>query len=131
MDKPKILLVDDDPDIIETIQFSLDQKGYEVITSADGTDALNKARQIKPDLIVLDVMLPKENGYRVCREIKEDIREGRISKQIPIILLTARDLRGEPHREKLFINFSQTDAVIYKPFEMDDLLRRVQELLNR
>ena len=130
MHKAKILIVDDDPDIVETIQFSLDHEGYEVTTSADGVDGLNKAREIQPDLIVLDVMLPEENGYRVARAIKEDIRAGRISKQIPIILLTARNLRSEPDREKIFLNFSQTDIVIYKPFEMDNLLKRIQELLK-
>lgn len=130
MHKAKILVVDDDPDIVETMKFSLDHEGYEVITSANGEDAMEKARKIQPDLIVLDVMMPGENGYRVARTIKEDIKAGKISKNIPIILLTARNLRSEPDREKIFLNFSQTDIVIYKPFEMDNLLKRIQELLK-
>jgi len=131
MDKPKILLVDDDPDIIEAVRFSLDQEGYEIITAADGMEALEKARKIKPDLIVLDVMMPKENGYRVCGMIREDEKAGKFSKRTPIILLTARNLQNDPEREKMFMDFSKADVMMYKPFEMDDLLKQVHELLKR
>ncbi len=130
MGKRKILVVDDNEDLTETIQFHLDQEGYEVITATDGVDALGQVRHSNPDLIVLDVMMPKENGYRVSRMIKEDEQEGRLSKKIPIILLTARNLKGEPDREKMFMEFSQADDVIYKPFEMDDLVQRIRKLLH-
>ena len=130
MDKPTILLVDDDPDIIETVRFSLEQEGYAVITAADGVEALTRAQEIEPDLMVLDVMMPKENGYRVARMIREDEAAGRISKKIPIVLLTARDLQGEPDRERMFMEFSGADAVIYKPFEMDDLVQLINRYLR-
>ena len=130
MSKPKILVVDDEPDIVETVKFSLDMDGFEVITAADGAEALNKARQIEPDLIVLDVMMPKENGYRVSQMLKEDQKAGKISKKFPIILLTARNLEGDPEREKMFMKFSDADAMMYKPFEMDDLVKRIHELLK-
>lgn len=131
MKKPRILLVDDDPDIIETIRFSLEQEGYDVITATDGVEALGRARQSEPDLIVLDVMMPKENGYRVSRLIREDERAGIFSKRIPIILLTARNLHGDPERERTFLDFTQADVMMYKPFEIDDLLQRIHGLLQR
>ena len=93
-------------------------------------EALDRARQIEPDLIVLDVMMPKENGYRIARMIREDEESGRISKRIRIILLTARNLEGDPDREKTFIEFSHADEMMYKPFEMDDLLGRIRGLLE-
>ena len=119
MDRPKILIVDDEPDIIDTVRFILEQEGYEVMTASDGEEGLRKARQAEPDLIILDVMMPKENGYRVARMIREVERAGKFSKKIPIILLTARNLTDGPDREKMFKEFSQADAMIYKPFEMD------------
>jgi two-component system, OmpR family, alkaline phosphatase synthesis response regulator PhoP len=130
MEKKKILLVDDEPDIVETIRFSLEQEGYEIVTAADGMEALDRARQIVPDLMVLDVMMPKENGYRVARTIREDEKAGRISKRIPIVLLTARNLEGDPEREKMFMEFSQADAMMYKPFEMDDLVQKIKQCLS-
>lgn len=129
MKQHKILVVDDDPDITETVQFRLEKEGYQVITAADGEDALGQVRQGYPDLIVLDVMMPKENGYRVSKMVKEYEQEGKILKKIPIILLTARNLKGDPDREKMFMEFSQANDVIYKPFEMDDLVHRIRKLL--
>src|SRR4029077_12301714 len=72
MDKYKILVVEDDPDILETIRFSLEAEGYDVTTAVDGEDGLNRAKQIRPDLMILDVMMPKINGYRVSQMIKEE-----------------------------------------------------------
>ena len=131
MAKAKILLADDEADIVETIQFNLESEGYDVITARDGLEALETARKVEPDIIILDVMMPKENGYRVSRMIKEDEQSGKISKRIPIILLTARNLEGDPDREKLFNDFSKADIMMYKPFEMDDLLKRIEGLLER
>ncbi len=131
MKQSKILVVDDDPDLIETIRFRLDQEGYEVITVSNGLEALGAVRESQPDLVILDVMMPKENGYRVSKIIKEDGQAGRLSKKIAVILLTARNLKGDPGREKMFMEFSQADDMIYKPFEMDDLLKRTRELLSQ
>ena len=122
MDKSKILLVDDDPDILETVRFSLEREGYQVITARDGEEALQQAMHIKPDLIVLDVMMPKENGYRVARKIREDENGGEFSKNVPIILLTARNLQNEVERERMFLDFSHnfhTIHVGHHPIEED------------
>ena len=130
MPKPKVLVVDDEPDIITSIQFCLEQEGYEVLTAADGAKALKTVRNIEPDLIVLDVMMPKENGYRVSRRIREAEKYGKFSKRIPIILLTARNLKADPERERHFLDFSQADLMIYKPFEMDELIEKIRGLLT-
>ncbi len=131
MDRPTILLADDEPDILDSIRFSLEQEGYEVTTAADGQEALDKAREIRPDLIVLDVMMPKENGYRVSHMIREDEEAGRLPGRAAIILLTARNLEGDPDREEMFMEFSRADLMMYKPFDIDDLRNRIQELLKR
>ena len=123
--------MDDEPDIAKAVRFCLEHEGYDVTTAADGVAALQAARQIEPDLIVLDVMMPKENGYRVSRMIRDDEKAGKFSKRIPIILLTARNLAGVPGREKMFMDFSQADIMMYKPFEMDDLLKRIRGLIDR
>lgn len=131
MPNPRILLVDDEADIIETTRFSLEQEGFDVDTASDGLEGLQKARAILPDLVVLDVMMPKENGYRVSKLIREDQAAGKIKKRMPIILLTARNLEGDPEREKMFLEFSQCDLMMYKPFEMDDLVKKIRDLLNQ
>lgn len=130
MDKPKILVVDDEPDLLSTLEFRLQQEGYEVDTAVDGLAALERARGERHDLIVLDVMLPGENGYRVAHTLREEETEkGR--PRTPILLLTARDLSGDPEREKMFMEFSQADVMMYKPFEMTELLDRIKTLLGR
>ncbi len=126
----KILIVDNEPDILAGIQFHFEQEGHEVHTAVNGWEALGAVRAIEPDLVVMDVMMPKENGYRVCKMIKEDIASGRISKTIPIVILTARNLKTDPGREKMFDEFSQADAVLYKPFDLDELSLKVRGLLN-
>lgn len=128
MDKPKILIVDDEPDLLSTLEFRLQQEGYDVETADNGNDALDRARGRRHDLIVLDVMLPGENGYRVSHTLREEEEQaGR--PRTPILLLTARDLSGDPEREKMFMDFSQADFVMYKPFDMADLLAKIQSLL--
>jgi two-component system OmpR family response regulator len=131
MAKSKILVADDEPDVVETIQFRLEQEGYEVATASDGAEALEVAPTHQPDLLILDVMMPGENGYRVARKVREDEEAGIYGKKAGIILLTARDLRGDEEREKMFMDFSGADLMLYKPFDLDDLMQRVQELLDR
>lgn len=131
MNKSKILVVDDDLDILETIRFCLEAEGYDVTTAVDGEEGLNRAKQVKPELIILDVMMPKINGYRVSQMIKVGQESENSSKKPSVILLTARNLKGDSDREKMFMNFSQADLMMYKPFEMDDLLARVRGLLKR
>lgn len=130
MNKKKILIVDDDPDILESIRFHLGQEGYEIFAAVNGWEALGAVRAIEPDLVVLDVMMPKENGYRVSKMIKEDVASSKIEKRTPIIILTARKLESDPEREKMFDAFSQADIVLYKPFDLDELAVKVRRLLE-
>ncbi|MFQ5543947.1 MAG: response regulator transcription factor [Nitrospiria bacterium] len=130
MNKQKVLIVDDEPDILESIRYHLEQENYDVSTARNGWEALGAVRAVAPDLVLMDVMMPKENGYRVSKMIKEDVASGRIPNKMPVILLTARKLDQDPDREKMFGAFSQADNVIYKPFEMDELVIKIQELLG-
>ncbi|MFQ5528590.1 MAG: response regulator transcription factor [Thermoanaerobaculia bacterium] len=129
MSASKILVVDDEPDVVETVEFCLEQEGYEVFTATNGLEGLGAARAQDPDLIVLDVMMPGENGYRVAQMIREDETTAQRQTPVPIILLTARDLSSDPEREQMFMDFSKANLMMYKPFQMDDLLSRIQELL--
>jgi CheY-like chemotaxis protein len=130
MSKGKILVVDDEPDILDTVRRVLEMEEYEVITAVNGLEGLGAARMHKPDLILLDVMLPGENGYRVARAIREDEEKGVYAKPIPIVLVTARDLSADPEREHMFMDFSRANHVLYKPFEFDDLLDLVRSLMS-
>jgi len=128
--KKKILVVDDNDDIVESIKFNLEQAGFEVVTAYDGFEAFVQTVMEKPDLVVLDVMLPKENGYRVSKAIKDGVGKGIYGKNIIVLLLTARVL-DEAEREKMFIGKSQADFMMYKPFEMEDLMKKVRELFAK
>ena len=123
MEKKKILAVDDEFEIVRAIQLILGQQdGYEVLVASDGEEALDKARKEKPDLIVLDLMLPKINGYKVCRMLKFD----QAYSKIPIIMLTAKARKSD-----LELGYEVgADAYITKPFEPVKLLAKVEELLS-
>ena len=82
--KNKILVVEDDPNILEALRYNLGKEGYDTFTAVDGVQALEAARASKPDLIILDIMLPKMSGFEVCRILRNE-------KAVPIIMLTARD----------------------------------------
>ena len=84
--KPRILVVDDELDLVSVLRMGLEIQGFEVIEAMDGEEGLRRARQDRPDLIVLDLMLPKMDGYKVCRALKFDDR----FKILPIIILSAR-----------------------------------------
>lgn len=118
----KILLVDDEEDILALVKVRLEANNYEVITAKDGEEGLNLARSIKPDLIVLDLMLPRIDGYKVCRILKFDSRY----KDIPIILFTARSKQ----EDKKTGFTTGADAYITKPFEPKALLSKIEELLS-
>src|SRR5262245_2555489 len=85
-EKPRILLVDDEPSIVKMVGKRLEVEGVEVLIAVDGQDGLTKARAESPDLIVLDLMLPQLNGYEVCTMLKQDTRY----RHIPIVLFTAK-----------------------------------------
>ncbi len=123
MDKKRILVVDDEPKLVEMVKTRLEANDYEVLTATNGQEALDKARTEKPDLIILDVMLPKIDGYKVCRMLKFDEKY----KAIPIIMFTAR-------AQKEDVQVGQdvgANAYITKPFEASVLLAKIKELTQK
>ena len=122
MNKKRILLVDDEKDMVFAVKMQLEALGFEVLTAADGHEALDKARREKPDLMVLDLMLPKIDGYKVCRMLKFDKKY----KHIPIIMFTAR---VQEHDEKLGYEVG-ADVYVTKPFEPKALIAHIQKLLS-
>lgn len=131
MAKLKILVADDEQDVVDTVRYCLEREGFDVVTAANGLEALGAVRIHRPDLLILDVMMPGENGYRVSRMIREDQSSGQYDASLQILLLTARDLRQEPERERTMMEFSGADRVLYKPFELDDLVQTVRAMLER
>lgn len=123
MEKKRILIVDDEEDILNVLRFRLEANNYEVMSACDGQEGLNKARSEKPDLIILDLMLPKLDGYKVCRMLKFD----ESYKAIPIIIFTARAQKKD---EELGMEMG-ADAYIAKPFEPAVLLGKMKELLEK
>ena len=123
MGPKKILVVDDEVDLVETIRFPLEMEGFNVLVSYNGEDALNQARKEKPDLILLDLMLPKLDGYKVCRLLKFDERY----KHIPILMLTAKT----QEKDKLLGKETGADEYITKPFDIDELIKKVKGYLNK
>lgn len=123
MSPKKILVVDDEVDLVETVRFSLELEGFDVLVSYNGEDALNQARKESPDLIILDLMLPKLDGYKVCRLLKFDERY----KHIPILMLTAKT----QEKDKILGKETGADEYITKPFEMDVLMEKVKAYLNK
>jgi DNA-binding response OmpR family regulator len=122
-EQPIVLAADDDEDILELIAFRLEHSGYTVLQARDGQEALDLARTAKPDLAVLDVMMPKLDGFEVTRRLREDDSTTRI----PIILLTARTQEADVQR-----GFDAgADDYIRKPFSPQELRARVQAILGR
>ena len=118
----RVLVVDDELYIRNILDFSLNSEGFEVITAADGEEALKKALELIPDLIVLDVMMPKIDGFEVCRAVKAKAE----TKEIPVILLTARDTDADRKKGKEV----NCDAYITKPFSPNMLADKVHEFLG-
>jgi DNA-binding response OmpR family regulator len=122
MGQKKILVVDDEVDLVETIRFPLESEGFTVLVSYNGEDALNQARKENPDLILLDIMLPKLDGYKVCRLLKFDERY----RNIPILMLTAKT----QEKDKTIGMETGADEYITKPFDIDELLEKVKSYLK-
>ncbi len=121
--KIKILLVDDEPDILEIITYSLENAGYKIYTATNGIEAVEKASKIEPDLIILDVMMPKMDGIEAC----EIIRNNPKTKNILITFLSAR---GEDYSQIAGFN-AGADDYITKPIKPKILLSKVKSLLRR
>ena len=118
----KILIIDDEQDIVETIKFMLEVHGYECLTAFDGEEGLKLAKSAKPDLIILDVMMPKINGFKISRLLKYD----NMYKNIPILMLTARS----QDEDKAIGEETGANEYITKPFELDYILAKVKEYLS-
>jgi DNA-binding response OmpR family regulator len=118
-----VLVADDDPDILDLVTFRLDRAGYEVVQARDGQEALDAALERTPDLCVLDVMMPRLDGYEVTRRLREESA----TKAVPIILLTARAQEADVQRG---FESGATDYV-KKPFSPQELRARVEALLAR
>ena len=116
-----VLIVEDERPIVEILKFNLKREGYETLEALDGETGLELARTGAPDLILLDVMLPKMNGFDICRTLRD---EGRA---VPIIMLTAR----EEENDKVFGLEAGADDYITKPFSMRELLARVKANIRR
>ena len=120
LEKKRILIVDDDAEIRDLLEFDISSSGYFVDTASDGMEGLNKALNNKYDLILLDVMMPKMNGWEVCREIRE-------TSKVPIIMLTAK---GDEEDELTGFELG-VDEYISKPFSPKILVARVGAILRR
>jgi two-component system alkaline phosphatase synthesis response regulator PhoP len=118
----KILIVDDESSIVRPLMFILKKEGYEVLTASNGEEGLQVARAQKPDLIFLDVMMPKKNGYEVCKEIKGDPD----LKQIYVIILTARGVEPDDKEKKCI----DANEYMSKPFSPRRIVDRVKAILQ-
>ena len=118
----KILIVDDEQDIVESLKFVLETFDYQCFCAYNGEEGLRLAKEIIPDLIILDVMMPKINGYKISRLLKFDNKY----KNIPILMLTARSQESD----KLIGEETGADEYITKPFDLDFVLKKVDEYLK-
>ena len=116
-----VLIVEDEKNIVDILRFNLQREGYRTVEAYDGADGLAKARSENPDIILLDVMLPKMNGFDICAEIR------RAGKVTPVIMLTAR----EEETDKVFGLEAGADDYITKPFSMRELMARVKANIRR
>ena len=121
--KPKILVVDDEPEAVELIEFNLKQAGFDVATADDGAEALKKARAVSPALILLDLMLPEIDGLEVCKLLRRDP----VTAGIPIIMLTAKAAEID---RVLGLELGADDYVT-KPFSPRELVLRIRKILDR
>jgi two-component system response regulator VicR len=116
----RILVVDDEPPIVDMLTYNLERANYEVVIARDGEEALVRARQERPDLIILDLMLPRLDGLEVCRALRRE-------RDVPIIMLTARDSEVD---RVVGLELGADDYVV-KPFSIRELMARVKSVLRR
>jgi PleD family two-component response regulator len=118
----RILVVDDEPHIRQILKFTLEKAAYQVFCAADGEDALEKMAEIKPNLVLLDVMMPRMDGFEVCRKMRQDF----VLSQIPVIMLTAK---GDLNEKVRGLEGGANDYLV-KPYSTDELLLRVRNVLE-
>ncbi len=119
----RILVIEDELDLVPMVKARLEANGFEVLTAFDGEEGLKKAQEEHPDLILLDIMLPKLDGYQVCRKLKEDSR----FQRIPILLFTARKSDTEEQRGLE----CGADGYLYKPYTPKELFEKIQSALEK
>ena len=122
-EKPRILLVDDEPSIVKMVAKRLEVEGFDVLVAADGQEGLTKAQTEHPDLIILDLMLPKLNGYEICTMLKQDTRYQRV----PIVLFTAKTQERD---EQLGMECG-ANAYVRKPFRAQELVEKIRSLITQ
>jgi two-component system OmpR family response regulator len=120
MPQNNILVVEDDKTLLDVLRYNLVKEGYKVVTASDGLQGVETARNIKPDFIILDIMLPKMSGFEVCRILRKEI-------STPILMLTARD----DEIDKVVGLDLGADDYITKPFKMRELLARIRAIIRR
>ncbi|MFZ9616345.1 MAG: response regulator transcription factor [Fluviibacter sp.] len=118
----KILIVDDEPNIVMSLEFLLKKEGFTTETAGDGDVALDKVRSFVPDLMLLDVMMPKKSGFEVCEILRADT----VLKQPKIIMLTAKGRETEQAKGLAL----GADAYMLKPFSTKDLVAKIREILS-
>ena len=118
----KILIVDDEQDIVESLKFVLESYDYTCYCAYNGEDGLKMARDLIPDLIILDVMMPRINGYKISRLLKFDKKY----QNIPILMVTARS----QEEDKLIGEETGADEYITKPFDLDEVIKIVKKYLD-
>jgi DNA-binding response OmpR family regulator len=123
VDRKRILVVDDEIYIVHILEFTLTMEGYDVITAADGEEALRKVQEERPDLVVLDIMMPHMDGYEVCRRLRQDEE----SRSTPVVLLSAK---GRPIDRETGLEVGADDYIV-KPFSPRRLLEKIKDLLQR
>jgi two-component system alkaline phosphatase synthesis response regulator PhoP len=119
----RVLVVEDEPDVAELIRFNLTKEGWDVTAAANGTDALRRARESRPDIILLDIMVPQLNGWEICRRLKQDPE----TAQIPVIMVTGRVEEGD----KVLGFELGADDYVTKPFSPRELIARIRAVMRR
>ncbi|MBV2120296.1 MAG: response regulator [Candidatus Thiodiazotropha sp. (ex Ctena orbiculata)] len=119
----KILIVDDEPNIVFSVEFLMKRSGYEVVSAADGEQAMQLLSDEIPDLMILDVMMPRKNGFEVCADVRKDQRLA----DLPILMLSAK---GRDAEIKKGLSLG-ANAYITKPFSTHELVEKVNQLLQR
>ena len=120
--KPVILIADDDPEILTMLGIRLSKKGYQVLEAVDGNQTLNLARKHKPDLVLLDVMMPGKNGWEVAKELRADDEFSNVG----IVMLTAIGEKVNEMTSPLY----GADAYVDKPFDFSDLEKKIKDVLT-
>ncbi len=121
--RPRVLCIEDEGDILELLKIILERDGFECVTALGGIDGIHKAQSVKPDLILLDLMMPDMNGWEVLRHLQED----EVLKYIPVIILTVKDRYSDPD---LLNKAGDMAALMTKPFEFSKLTQRIRGVLE-